>query len=458
MSNQWLKARQTKYAGYVTVYILVIVTIGIVANILADRYNKSYDSTANRRYSFSEQTEKVVGGLSQDVKILYFGRKPFGDAKALLGRYTDISRKIRIEYIDMETSPQIARANDVIRPDTSIVQIGERKQQARNLSEEEITGALIRALKDKVRTICYLTGSGEHSIDDTSGADGYGALKEPLEKEGYKTETISLLEKSEVPAECTVVVSGGPQTDYPPSEIAALKKFVEGGGRALFMLDAPLKLGRFHTSDNDGLASALQDWGVVVDKDFILDPYGERQGLGAYVAMAGGYGQHPIVQDMARIPTGYPYSRSLQVKKTGRATVQALSISSQAAVASTKFDSPEVNSNDSNLLHGPFILGATGTYETGRENIQGRFVVFGSSQWASNQFIAKPSLANIVLALNTIDWLASDEDLIAIRPKSPDDRPVTMNGGQMSGVLLVSLLLIPLAAIFAGITVWARRR
>src|SRR5579872_3478791 len=185
MSKQWLRARQTKYAVYVTVYILVVVAIVTVANVLAQQYNKSYDATANQQYSFSEQTVKVVGGLNQDATILYFGRKPFGEAKQLLTRYTDLSHKVHIEYIDMESDPQKARANNVFRPETSIVQIGERKQQARNLTEEELTSAFVRALKDKVRTICNLAGNGEHSIEDTT-TEGYGWMKEALEKEGYK--------------------------------------------------------------------------------------------------------------------------------------------------------------------------------------------------------------------------------------------------------------------------------
>ena len=54
MNTQLLKARQTKYAAYAIVYILVVVAIVVVANVLADRYNKTYDGTANKRYSLSD--------------------------------------------------------------------------------------------------------------------------------------------------------------------------------------------------------------------------------------------------------------------------------------------------------------------------------------------------------------------------------------------------------------------
>ena len=53
MASQWLKARQTKYAAYATTYILIVVAAIVVANVLADRYHKSFDATSNTNtYSF----------------------------------------------------------------------------------------------------------------------------------------------------------------------------------------------------------------------------------------------------------------------------------------------------------------------------------------------------------------------------------------------------------------------
>ena len=63
MASQWLKARQTRYAAYATIYTLVVISIVAVANVLADRYNKSFDATSNKRYSLSDQTAKIVRGL-----------------------------------------------------------------------------------------------------------------------------------------------------------------------------------------------------------------------------------------------------------------------------------------------------------------------------------------------------------------------------------------------------------
>ena len=89
MASQWLKARQTKYAAYAAVYILVVIAIVTVGNVLADRYNKTYDATSNKRYSLSDQTAKIVKGLKQDATITYFNQtKEFREGKIAGGSAT----------------------------------------------------------------------------------------------------------------------------------------------------------------------------------------------------------------------------------------------------------------------------------------------------------------------------------------------------------------------------------
>jgi ABC-type uncharacterized transport system involved in gliding motility auxiliary subunit len=60
--------------------------------------------------------------------------------------------------------------------------------------------------------------------------------------------------------------------------------------------------------------------------------------------------------------------------------------------------------------------------------------------------------------MNAIDWLASDEDLISIRPKDRDDRRITMTRAQLSVVRTTSQFLLPLVIVVAGVMVWWKRR
>lgn len=459
MNRHWLKARQTKYAAYAAVYVTVVLCIVILANILADRYNKSYDATANKRYSLSDQTAKIVKGLKQDATITYFDQGTgFPRAKDLLDRYANLSPKVHVEYIDPDKKPQLARDAGIKSYGTAVVQVGLKKEEAKGMTEEGITGAFIRDLKNNTRTICFVSGSGEHRIDDAE-RNGYSRFKELLGKDNYEAKSISLLEKAEVPGECTALVIGGPSGDYQQPEVEAIKKYVEEkGGRVLFMLDPPLKLGRSEVADNEALSNLLQGWGVTLDKDLILDlnPIGQLAGLGPQVALVTSYNPHPIVNEMKGTATGFPLSRSMTVKSAGKASVETLFSSSESSLATPNLSSPSVDPKDPKNKKGPLVIGAAGSYNTGKEKSQGRFVVVGSSAWAANSFITFNG--NRDFALNTVNWLASDEDLISIRPKEQEDRRITMTKAQLNWVRGVSQFLLPLAIVFAGVSVWWRRR
>lgn len=453
-----LKARQTKYAAYATLYIVVVLAVLTVANVLGDRYNKTYDTTANKRYSLSEQTAKIVKGLKEPATIYYYDRPTaFKSAKDALDQYANLSPKVHVEYVDLEKNPLAAREAGIRSLGTAIVQIGSRKEEAKGLNEEGITGAFIRDLKTTTRTICFVTGSGEHQIDET-GPDGYSRFKDLLGKDSYETKSINLLMKAEVPSDCTVVVVAGPKSDYQQPEVDAINTYVDGGGRAMFLLNPPLKMGRTEIADNDALSKVLEDWGVTPDKDLILDlnPIGQIAGLGYQDALVTQYDSHQIVNDMKGTATAFPYSRSLEVKNGDKTTVSKLFDTSETSLATDKLDTPRINANDPKNKKGPLTLAAAGSYRTGKENEQGRFVVVGSSDWVANSFL--PFNGNRDLAMNSINWLASDEELISIRPKDRDDRRITMTQSQLNWVGITSLGILPLAVVIVGVTVWWRRR
>lgn len=389
MNTQLLKARQTRYAAYAAVYILVVLAILVIANMLGDRYSKSYDATGNKRYSLSEQTAKIVKGLKRDATITYFDRPDgFKSAKDTLDQYRELSPRVHVNYVDAEKDPMLARQAGVKRIPTTMVQIGERKEEATGTTEEGITGAFIRDLKNTTRTVCFATGSGEHQIDN-SDRSGFSRFKDLLSKDEYQSKSINLLQNAQVPQDCTVLVVAGPTGDYIQPEVDAIKKYVEEGGRAFFMLDPPLKIGREEIADNDALTNLLASWGVTPQKDLILDlnPVGQLIGAGPQVALVSSYGTQPIVSEMKGTMTGFPITRSLEIKSTDKSTVEKLFDSSDSSLATTNLSSPEVKVNDPKNKKGPSTIAAAGTYRTGKDNSQGRFVVVGSSSWAENSFV-----------------------------------------------------------------------
>ncbi|MGC2658354.1 MAG: GldG family protein, partial [Bryobacteraceae bacterium] len=397
--------QQARFGATAGLYTIIVLAALVMVNWLANRYNKTYDTTSNKRYTLSNETKKVVDGLKGDATITYFDRTSgFDSAKGMLDRYKNLSPKIHVNYVDFTKNPAEARAYGVRFPGTAYVQIGDRREEAKAVTEEGITGAFLKDLKG-TRTVCFVSGSHEHQLDET-GDGGLSHLKTMLDRDNYKSQQISLLTQTEVPKDCTVLVVAGPQDDYTPTEVTAIKNYIEGGGRGMFLLDPPLDFPKLHVAQNDGLDKLLGSWGVTPQNDLVLEenPVGQLFGFGPEVPLVTTYESQPIVADLKGAATGFPLSRSLEVKSTGKATVDKLFSTTANAIATTKLSNNAVNPNDPSNLKGPFVLGAAGTYNTGNPKDPGRFVVIGSSGFMDNGTISFQS--NRDLAVNAVNWLS----------------------------------------------------
>ena len=481
MAAKWLKTRQTKYGAYIAVYTLVVIAILAGVNFLANRYDQSYDATKNKQYSLSDQTIKIVKDLKSDVRMIYFGESgSFPNARDLLDRYSSLSTRMHVQYIDPNKKPTLAKAAGFRADSPVVVENGPRHEGAKSLTEEEVTGALIRALKSGERNVCFMTGAGEHSIDDQD-REGFSILKALLERDNYKSRAVSLRAAAapdantpdagkkveigqaapsgpvEVPKDCTVLVSGGPTADYPPPVVAAIKSYVEDGGRAILMFDNVLRIGRSEpAASNDELAALLATWGVTVNKDLVLDLGGLGQifGFGPEIPVVLQYESHPITQPLTRIPTAFPLSRSLEIKSEGRTSVSKLVATTEDSLATSEIG-PGGAVDPKKGKKGPLTLVAAGTYSGTK---QGRFVVSGSSIWAVNSLAGSRQLGNRDLFVNSINWLASDEDLISIRPKTPEDQQLNLGGQRLAMLFWLSIFIFPLTVVAFGLATWWKRR
>jgi ABC-type uncharacterized transport system involved in gliding motility auxiliary subunit len=234
---------------------------------------------------------------------------------------------------------------------------------------------------------------------------------------------------------------------------------VENGGRALFLIDPPLKLGKEDTAANAALAGVIQSWGVTLNKDLALDTSGVGQlfNLGPEVPLVTNYESQPIVRDLKEVATAFPLSRTLEVKSPDKGTAEKLFSTSANSFATTRINSAEIRIDPKTDKKGPLTLAAAGTYNnSGDKSKEGRFVVVGSSNWVVNNIVRFNG--NRDLFLNMMNWLSSDEDLISIRPKDPDDRRLNISQRQMNTLFYSSMIFLPLIVVASGFAVWWRRR
>jgi ABC-type uncharacterized transport system involved in gliding motility auxiliary subunit len=193
----------------------------------------------------------------------------------------------------------------------------------------------------------------------------------------------------------------------------------------------------------------LKAWNIGLGKDLVLDVSGVGRlfGTGPAIPMVQTYGSHPITRDMTRIATFFPEARSVNVLEAGKgepSTTELLK-TTEASWAETSLDKKgeKFEFNEGQDRKGPINLGVAASKTIGDK--EARLVVIGDSDFASNAGFNFQG--NGDLFLNAVNWLAQEEDLIAIRPKNPADRKVTMTDGQQRMLFWFTVLLMPLAVI-----------
>lgn len=199
----------------------------------------------------------------------------------------------------------------------------------------------------------------------------------------------------------------------------------------------------------------LAGWGVTPVNDLALDTSGIGQifGLGPEVPLVSSYDSHPIVDQMKDVASAFPLSRTLDVKNGDKTTVSKLFATGENSYATSDLNSGSIRIDPKKDKKGPLTLAAAGTYNG---KTPGRFVVVGSSMWVGNGFIRFNG--NRDLFLNMVNWLNADEDLISIRPKAADDRPLNISAQKLNMVFWLSVVIFPLGVVGFGMATWWKRR
>jgi ABC-type uncharacterized transport system involved in gliding motility auxiliary subunit len=159
---------------------------------------------------------------------------------------------------------------------------------------------------------------------------------------------------------------------------------------------------------------------------------------------------------MSRTATFFPLARSVRQSGGQQSDITQVELltTSEQSWGETALEGGEARFDEGKDNKGPVTLGITATKKVGEK--ESRLVVIGDSDFADNNYARM--VGNGDLFLNTINWLAQEEDLISIRPKSPTNRSVSMTEGQQRSFFLLVVLVMPLLVIGSGIWIWWKRR
>ncbi|MGH7323660.1 MAG: GldG family protein [Candidatus Rokuibacteriota bacterium] len=450
-----LSGRTARYG--INTAVAVVLLLGIIGFVeaVSYRHNARLDLTENKRFSLAPQTIELLRALKTDVSAVAFFRSDQPGkrlAEELLKQFArHANGRFTWRVVDPDREPALARRYAVESYGTVVLETKERSEKVLDAEEEKLTNALVKLTREGKRVVYVVQGHGEHELGNTD-RPGFSEAKTALERANYEVKPLALARQEKMPDDAAVVIIAGPRTELLAPELDTLDKYLGRNGKLLVMVN-PAILGGVQA---EGLKGLLGRYGFELGDNLVIEanPIGRLFGIGPEVPIVQQYDAHPITRDLTGISTLFPLTRTVAATKTPPTgvNVQPLARTSPESWGETDRASLQAGQvkADPPDPKGPLTVAAVATKD------KARIVVWGTSSLAANQFLNLQG--NRDFFLNTVSWLAEQEDLISIRPKDARQTPVFLTSQQAQLVFLIPVVVVPGLVLVGGIVTLVRRR
>ncbi|MFH0823242.1 MAG: Gldg family protein [Pseudomonadota bacterium] len=489
--------RQLLLGGGTAFGVVIFLAILVSLQYIVVQHPKRWDITKAGQYTLAPQSKQIIGslkekGISLDIIAFYENTEFSGKdkARALFDQYREVYSGVNYTFLDPDQKRAEAKKYDVQAYPTVILKTPSKEERITTCDEETFTNALVKLLRTESKKVYFLKGHGETS-PQSAEQDGFSIAKKHVEKQNYQTDEIVLLQNPAVPKDAAMLIIAGPTVDPADPELSSIRDYVKAGGKILVMLN-PFKTPK--------LAAMLKEYGFETSEDIIVDKMSRVLGGDYLMPVVTTYVDFPITKNF-NVASFFPEARSVRVLsqpapnsepkelaltgpvswtineaqlKSGNATfdektgikgpVSVMAVSTVTSSPETKEGAPAKPEGEKEFTDESPAAKAEGKTPDANKGsdtapqrpAKARIVVIGSSQFASNKYFSLQG--NGDLFMNTVSWLAEDENLISIRPKSPKARPVMLTPGQSWLIFLVAVVMAPLSWPIVGSIVYFYRR
>ena len=453
------------------VAVVVLIAAVIAVNIFVTSKNYTVDVTANKIYSLSKQTKKILKGLDKVTIYVIDKESSVNSSYAQVWKeYKKNSTKVKFVYKDPDLYPNFTKkytdSSEEVANDSMIIKCGKKYRyvsandyvsysygsdysySADSLQLESLTTEAINyVVSDSTPVIYTLSGHSEQSFDTS--------VTSSFEGDNYSVKTLNLLTEQRVPDDCSILLINGAQKDITKDELKMIKKYMKNGGKMYVFLDAKVE-------NLTNLYSLLKSYNVEPQKGVVVETDASK------------YTQYPIyllptiessdatsAQYNSNIYILAPSAKGLKditeknAKKNSSAsdyTVTSLLSTSDGAYSKVNTDSATLN-KEKNDISGPFNISVAVSDSTG-----GRMIVTGCTNMLLQDIDQAVSGANTDFVLNGVNYLAEQKSKISIRAKSLKTENAVVPAFNQKATLIMTVFVIPLVILAIGIGIVIKRR
>lgn len=450
-----MSGRTLRYGVNAAVMIVMVLGIITLVEAFSYRYSKRIDLTENRRHSLSAQTIQLLGNLKSEVNAVGFfrtdqpGKRVAEDLFKQYARYSN--GKFTWKVVDPDREPALARRYNVEAYGAIVLETKTRSEKVTDAEEEKLTNGLLKVTREGKRVLYVSQGHGESELTSSDRA-GFSEAKTAMERANYEVKPLALARAGKVPDDAAVILMPGPRTELFPPEADALDAYLGRGGKLLVMVNPPFP----QKVQDDAVKRLLAKYGVELGDNLVveLSPIGRLFGIGPEIPIVQQYEPHTITRDLAGLTTLFPLTRTVAPAKTVPPGTSVQPLARTSAESWGETDGASIQAGqvkpDGADARGPLPIVVAVTRD------KTRLVVYGTSNVATNQFLNLQG--NRDFFLNTVSWLAEEEDQISIRPKDTKATPVFLNAQQAQAVFWLPVVVLPGIVLVGGIVALMRRR
>ena len=509
IKNQALLKRGGYAMGITAAVLAGLIVFNVLIAVLAQRVNLEFDMSLTAQNSMSEENIDFVKNLDKEVTVTvcakaedYVGEymnyyaQQYGVTETytdyykqtitLLDKYRDYNKKIKIDYIDTQSSEFtqittkysnqtinygdiIVTCNDggnerykiigykdiyVLSEDDTYAAYGVTTSTvSANNIETALTSAISYVTSSKTKKVAFITG---HSKADYS--ESYRNL---LKTNNYEIELISDTLITSISDDFDALFIVAPTTDFIDTELDAIAKFLDNDGKyekgLVFFADAA-------SPYLPNLYEYLEEWGIGVGEGILFETNANNHMPNEPTTL----GSYPVSEDkinngISACITGYNVPIKALFEEEGTYKVTSLIETPESVVAAPVGTANNWNGADNytKAAYSTVMQSERMTYDKDNVEINNYVFAFSSTEFIYSDYAEMAQISNKNIALAAAERAVGAEDTgVSFVSKTIENESFSDSVTQSSSSLITIIFMIalPVGLLATSIYVYIRRK
>lgn len=507
-------------AVFTVVFVAVLVLINVVATQIFERFPLSFDMTSSSSYSISDETIDYVKGLDTDVKVTVFAEKEDFDAAnaytlqadEILQKYSQYNSKIKIEYVDILTNPDVVseydddlNAYDIVFETSAKGDDGKEYKRTSVVSPLDLvnfSSDVIASLSQSGMSIETIAAGNEinflytYSVQSPTYPDAQGKKKSYIESSnaeqaftsalmvvtdsnptkitfltgrseaaslnyyqtlmkanGYMVDSVDIT-TDEIPADTNIAVIAAPTVDYTDGEIKKVSDFLNNDG----------KLGKnimyvesMNQPDTPKLDELLEEYGIQYEDYSMYDTEGDNVSNIYLKLNLSGEDYDSFIKDdsLAMYTTIYTKPIKLLYEEENMKATKALLKTADTGFKADLETGEKISSGEQVAA----AVGYKAVFNDDNTTSYSQVLALGSEYILYDMIMQGTQYVNSQWILSVTNHITGKTTTgITIEPSKIGGTLFDLTDAQISAFKWVFNLVIPAIVLIIGIVVWLRRK